>query len=137
LCCFMIARRKAKETRMIADHPSPAYMGSSEDLDATVVRRLDEIKEAVAKKPAMPPWLVGLVIYLVGQLIGGIWWAATIQARQEFFILQVNELTSRVGVLEMRLNKNDTDFNERVRTKVRETIDDLDLIRIRNRGDER
>jgi hypothetical protein len=121
---------------VIADCSSPTMMGGNEDLDTTVMRRLDEIKEAV-KRPAMPPWLIGLVIFLVTQLIGGIWWAATIQARQEFFILQVTELTSRVGVLEMRINKNDTDFNERVRTRVRETIDDLDLIRIRNRGEER
>lgn len=120
---------------MIADAPAPAFMGG-EDSESTVIRKLDELKDAV-KRPAMPPWLIGLVIFLVTQLIGGIWWAATIQARQEFFILQVNELTSRVGVLEMRLNKNDTEFNERVRTRVRETIDDLDLIRIRNRGEDR
>lgn len=121
---------------MIADTTAfAAHMGNGEDLDSTVNRKLDELRDAV-KKPAMPPWLVGLVVYLVGQLIGGIWWAATIQARQDFFILQMNDLTSRVSVLEMRVNKNDTDFNERVRNKVRETVDDLNLIRIRARGGE-
>lgn len=119
---------------MIAECPAPAQMGG-EDLDSTVIRKLDELREAV-KRPAMPPWLIGLVIFLVTQLIGGIWWAATIQARQDFFILQVTELTERVGVLEMRLNKADADFNERVRGRVRETIDDLDLIRIRSKGED-
>ena len=109
-------------------------MMGGEDLDSTVIRKLDELREAV-KRPAMPPWVMGLVIFLVTQLIGGIWWAATIQARQDFFILQVNDITNRVAVLEMRLNKNDTDFNERVRGKVRETIDDLNLIRIRAKGE--
>jgi hypothetical protein len=118
---------------LIADAPHPANMGG-EDLESTVNRKLDELRDAV-KKPAMPPWLVGLVVYLVGQLIGGIWWAATIQARQDFFILQVNDLTNRVAVVEMRLNKYDSDFNERVRSKVRETVDDLNLIRIRNKGE--
>lgn len=119
---------------MIAEYPAPAQMGG-EDLDSTVIRKLDELKEAV-RRPAMPPWLIGLVIFLVTQLIGGIWWAATIQARQDFFILQVTDLSSRVGVLEMRLNKADAEFNERVRGRVRETIDDLNLLRIRAKGED-
>lgn len=118
---------------MIAETPVPALMG--EDFETAVARKLDDLKEAVTKKPSLPPWLVGLATYLVAQLIGGIWWAATIQARQEFLVLQVNEIAGRVSVIEMRLNKNDTDFGERVRGKVRETIDDLDLIRIRRQGE--
>lgn len=118
---------------MLAAPATPLHMGN-EDLDTTVIRKLDELKEVV-KRPAVPPWLIGLVIYLVTQLIGSIWWAATIQARQDFFILQVSELTERVGLLEMRLNKNDTEFNEKVRGNVRETIDDLNLLRIRSKGE--
>lgn len=113
----------------------PALM-AGEDLDSTMIRRLDELKEAVAKKPALPPWLIPLVMWSIIQLVGSIWWAATIQAKQEFMLLKLNDVEGRTSVLEMRANKNDTDFGERVRAKVRETIDDMDLIRVRRKDEQ-
>jgi hypothetical protein len=113
----------------------PALM-AGEDLDSTMIRRLEELKEAVAKKPALPPWLIPLIMWSVIQLVGSIWWAATMQAKLDFMILKLNDVEGRLSVLEMRANKNDTDFGERVRSKVRETIDDLDLIRVRRKDEQ-
>lgn len=113
----------------------PAMMAPAEDLEATLIRKLDDLKETISKKPALPPWLIPLVMWSIIQLVGSIWWAATMQAKLDFVILKLNDAEQRVNVLEMRANKNDTDFGERVRSKVRETIDDLDLIRVRRKDE--
>jgi hypothetical protein len=113
----------------------PALM-AAEDLDSTMIRRLEEIKEAVAKKPPLPPWLIPLMMWSVLQLVGSIWWAATMQAKQDVCLGRIDKADGKIEVLEMRANNNDATFGERVRAKVRETIDDLDLIRVRRKDEQ-
>lgn len=113
----------------------PAAMARDEDLDSTMVRRLEELKEAVAKKPSLPPWLVPLIMWSILQLVGSIWWAATMQAKQDVCLSRIDKADGKIEVLEMRANNNDATFGEKVRSKVRETIDDLDLIRVRRKDE--
>jgi len=77
----------------------------------------------------------GVLLYLVAQLIGGIWWAATMQAKVDYLTAENAKVWQKNEVLEMRLSKADSEFSEKVRAKVRETIDDLNLIRIHRRGE--
>lgn len=116
----------------VADTP---LMMAGEDLDSTVIRKLDELREAMSKKPSLPPWLIPLLMWSIIQLVGSIWWAATISAKLDALLAAETETKQRVSVLEMRVNNSDATFGEKVRSKVRETIDDLDLIRVHRKDD--
>ena len=76
----------------------------------------------------LPQWLV---LYLLGQLIGGIWWAATLQADVRYLQGENVKLWNKMEVLELRQGRVENGFDEKVRQKVRETMDDAGYLRVR------
>lgn len=80
----------------------------------------------------------GVLLFLVVQTASAIWWAATVQSQNNYLTQQNLEHRDRITVLEMRLNKGDAEFHERVRAKVKEIIDDYGYLRVRkpSKGDD-
>ena len=116
----------------VAEPGMPAMMSGSEDLDATVVRRLEEISEAVkVKKPSVPPWLVPLVMYLIGHLVGSVWWAATMQSRLAYSEQRNVELWQLNESNRLKIDNLKSELDEKIRGKVRETMDDFGYLRVR------
>lgn len=109
---------------------------SGEDLDATVVRRLDEIAAAVKKPSGPPSWVMPLVLFLVVQTGSGIWWAATSTSDVRYLQAENTKLWQEVGVLKLKNERLETNFDEKVRSKVRETLNDWGFLRVSPRKDE-
>lgn len=122
----------------VASVPAPAAMAREpEDLDSTMMRRLDEIAAAVAKKPSgLPPWVLPLAMFLVTQLAAGLWWAATSTSDIRYLQTENAKLWQEIGVLKLKNEKLENGFDEKVRIKVRETLDDWGYLRVRARKDE-
>ena len=118
----------------VADAP---LQMAGEDLDTTIARRLDEIAAAVTKKPSgLPPWVLPLAIFLVTQLAASLWWAATSTSDIRYLQAENAKLWQEIGVLKLKNEKIETGFDEKVRVKVRETLDDWGYLRVRPRKDE-
>lgn len=98
--------------------------------DDTMIRRLDEISNAIHQKPQLPPWILPLTIYLVGQLVGGVWWAAMMQSDVRYLQRQNEQLWQKVEVHDLQLGKLD----ELVRRAVKEAMQDSDYVRIEKKG---
>jgi len=115
---------------MIASPQAPCLM--SEDLDSTMIRRLDEVVAAVTKKPSVPPWLLPLVLYLVGQLVGSVWWAATMQSDVRYLQQENLKLWQKVETHDLQLGRLD----ETVRKAVKEAMNDSNYVRVGKKGEE-
>jgi hypothetical protein len=114
-------------------HDLPLRMGTNDDpLDSTLHRRLDEIADAVTKKPSLPPWLLPLVLYLIGQLVGSIWWAATMQSDVRYLQQENLKLWQKVETHDLELAQLD----KIVHAAVRDAMQDADYVRV-ERGKER
>ena len=110
---------------------NPALMGSV-DPDETMNRKLDEVLATLTKKPALPPWLVPLCMYLIGHLVGSIWWAATMQSNVTY--LQQDSLRSwqKIETHDLQLGKLDSI----VRAAVKEAMHDANYVRVSKKGDD-
>lgn len=116
---------------MIAETPHPALMGAADDdLDSTVIRKLDELITS-SKRPTLPPWLLPLVIYLVGQLVGSVWWAATMQSDVRYLQNENLKLWQKVETHDIMLGKMD----ETIRRAVKDAMQDADYVRIQRKGE--
>lgn len=78
--------------------------------------------------------IVGLILYLVAQGVGGIWWAATMQSRVETLQIENGKLWDRIGLHDLQQNKIENNFDERVRGQVREALTDWGYIHIPRKG---
>lgn len=118
---------------MIADMTDPAEMSPAgqASLDDTVIRRLDAITESLNKKPSFPPWVLPLVMYLVGQLVGGVWWAAMMQSDVRYIQRENVKLWQKVETHDLQMGRLDTI----VRNAVKEAMQDSDYVRIPKKGE--
>lgn len=119
---------------MIAELPHPAEMSPSPgsgSLDDTVVRRLDDIAASLHKKPGLPPWVLPLAIYLVGQLVGGVWWAAMMQSDVRYLQQENAKLWQKVETHDLIMGRLDST----VRNAVKEAMQDADYVRIPKKGE--
>lgn len=71
----------------------------------------------------LPQWLF---IYLIAQLIGSIWWAATLQSDVRYLQQDNVKVWQKVETHDLQLGKLD----EIVRRAVREAMDDAGYIRV-------
>lgn len=117
---------------MIAAPTMPAEMREDADPLSLVARKLEEVKDAMTKKPAVPPWLVGLVIYLVGQLVGSVWWAATMQSDVRYLQQENLKLWQKVETHDLQLGQQ----KEQVRNAVKEAMADSSYVRVGKKGDD-
>jgi hypothetical protein len=110
------------------------------DLDGTggfQRRRWDDLPAPAAPRVQVPLGVVvTLVIYLIGQLAGGIWWAATLQSDVRYLQGENMKLWQQNEVLKLKNEKIETGFDEKVRAKVREILDDWGYLRVRSRKEE-
>jgi len=108
-------------------------MAGNDDLDGTASfrRRRDDVEDVPrATKSNVPPWLLPLIIYLVGQLVGSIWWAATMQSDVKYLQAENLKLWQKIEALDLGREKLDSNLDERIRGKVRETMDDWGYLRV-------
>lgn len=114
--------------------PLPRDRDEDGNLDDTSVmrRQVSEIAAAVSKKPAVPPWLLPLVIYLVGQLVGSVWWAATMQSDVRYLQSENMKLWQKVETHDLQLQRLD----KIVRDAVKEAMSDANYVRIREKGEQ-
>lgn len=73
-----------------------------------------------------------VILYLIAQLIGSIWWAATMQNKVDNVKEVINELRQENKVLTLQVNKLENGLDERIRMKVRESFDDWGYVRDSN-----
>jgi hypothetical protein len=69
-------------------------------------------------------FVLGLVMYLIAQGVGGIWWAATQQAKNDSQAAELVRLNEEVSVLKLQNSTQQSNMDERIRGKVREALDD-------------
>lgn len=101
--------------------------------DTSVMRRqVAEIAANVSKKPSVPPWLLPLVIYLVGQLVGSVWWAATMQSDVRYLQTENIKLWQKVETHDLQIAQLD----KIVRSAVKEAMSDANYVRIREKGEQ-
>ena len=67
---------------------------------------------------------LGILLYLIAQLIGGIWWAATIQAKVDNLLLTNSELVQQNKLQDLQINTLQNGLDERIRGKVKDVFDD-------------
>lgn len=79
--------------------------------------------------------VVGFVMYLIAQTAGGIWWAATVQSRNEYLIDQNVKLWQKIETQDLQINHLESGLDERIRGKVRETMSDWGYLRISRKGE--
>lgn len=85
----------------------------------------------------LPPGLVvGFVLYLVAQGVGGIWWAATMQSRIDVLIADKERLWQKVEVLDLQNTNQQGNIDERIRGRVREALSDWGYIHVPRKGGE-
>jgi len=76
----------------------------------------------------IPPGLiVGMVMYLIGNTVGGIWWAATTQAKIDNLTADNIKLWQKIETQELLQNRLENNLDERIRGKIRETANDWGL----------
>lgn len=80
--------------------------------------------------------IVTVVIYLVGQLCAGIWWAATSQSSILYLQQRNGELWQLIETQRLRVDKLERDQDQVIRNTVRETMDDWGYVRVRPRKEE-
>jgi hypothetical protein len=78
---------------------------------------------------------LGIFLYLIAQLIGGIWWAATMQAKVDSLVSDNARLWQKIEAQEMVQNKLENGLDERIRGKVRETLSDWNYVHIPRKGE--
>lgn len=79
--------------------------------------------------------IVGLLMYLLVSAAGGIWWAATMQTKQENQAQTISQLWQKVETQEILINKLENGLDERVRNKAREVLTDWGYIHVPRRED--
>lgn len=80
--------------------------------------------------------IVTVVIYLIGQLCAGIWWAATSQSSLLYLQQRNGELWQLIETQRLRIDKLEREQNDTIRQKVRETMDDWGYLRVRPRKED-
>lgn len=113
--------------------PTPAMMaGGGEDLDGATARQLNEIKEALNKKPSIPPWLIPLMMWMVLQLVGSIWWAATKDSDIRYLQNENLKLWQKVETHDLMLGR----MEKMIRDAVKEEMADANYVRVGKKGDD-
>jgi hypothetical protein len=108
----VVFRRRAED---VESRPGPSGGGSGINVPASAV--------------------VGFVMYLIAQTAGGIWWAATVQSRNEYLIDQNIKLWGKIETQDLQINRLESGLDERIRGKVRETMDDWGYLRTPRKGE--
>lgn len=80
--------------------------------------------------------VVGFVMYLIVQAAGGIWWAATMQAKLDNLTAVNGQLWQKTETQEILINKMENGLDERVRNKAREVLADWGYIHIQRKAPE-
>lgn len=80
--------------------------------------------------------VVTIAIYLIGQLAGSIWWAATLSSKVAYLEQRQGELWQKLEANDLARSKLDSGLDERIRGKIRETMDDWGYLRVRPRKEE-
>lgn len=130
------SRRIADRWRRFLDWLHP--MAPAEDMDGTgsFYRRRDEDRLRERDRDSSsggggiripPSFIVGLVMYLIGNTVGGIWWAATTQAKIDNLAADNTKLWQKIEAQEMIQNRLENNLDERIRGKIRETANDWGL----------
>lgn len=78
--------------------------------------------------------VVGFVMYLVVSAAGGIWWAATMQAKLDNLAALYGQLWQKTETQEILINKLENGLDERVRVKSREVLTDWGYIHVPRKG---
>jgi hypothetical protein len=77
----------------------------------------------------LPQWLF---VYLIAQLIGSIWWAATMQSDVRYHRQENLKLWQKVETHDLQLSRMDS----MIRVAVKEAMADADYIRLRKNKEE-
>jgi len=77
--------------------------------------------------------IVGFVLYLVAQTAGGIWWAATMQAKVDYYQQDNIKLWQKVETHELQLGKMNDIIRQAVRESMQESEQEAEYIRLHNR----
>lgn len=76
----------------------------------------------------VPQWLF---IFLLGQLIGGVWWAASLQSDVRYLQADNVKLWQKVETQELKLGQID----KIVREAVREALEDANYVHVKRKGE--
>ena len=74
--------------------------------------------------------IVGLVMYLIGSAVTGIWWAATMQAKLDNLTSLNGQLWQKNEALQLQINHDENGLDERIRDKAREVLTDWGYLHI-------
>ncbi len=69
-------------------------------------------------------FVLGLVMYLIAQGVGGIWWAATQQAKNDSQAAEIVRQDQEIELLKLQNSTLQGNMDERIRGKVREALND-------------
>lgn len=88
----------------------------------------DDALHVTGSRIQLPQWLL---VYLLGQLVGGVWWAATLQSDVRHLERDNTKLWQKVETHDLQLGLLD----KTVRTAVKEAMQDTDYIRLKRKGE--
>lgn len=110
---------------------SPLFLNESLDQTGGMYRRRDEAPDPGTFRASGSGvnFPTAILLYLVAQLIGGIWWAATMQARQDYLTAENVKLWQKVETHDLQLAKMDS----LIRAAVKEAMQDADYIRLKEK----
>ncbi len=80
--------------------------------------------------------IVGFVMYLIVQAAGGIWWAATMQAKLDSLTSLYGQLWQKNEQLQLQINKDENGQDEKIRDKAREVLTDWGYIHVQRKNSE-
>ena len=127
---------------MITALDAPRTVKPFREVVAAVVAKMSEVRDRMSIAPAddsaasvtgskvqLPQWLF---MYLVAQLVAGVWWAASLQSDVRYLQAENAKLWQKVELVTLQQADTEKRMDERIRAKVRETMDDAGyLLRVR------
>lgn len=92
----------------------------------------DDSASVTGSRVQLPQWLF---VFLLLQTVSAIWWAASLSADVRYLQAENAKLWEKVEVVKMQQDDTDKKLDERIRQKVRETLDDAGFLRISPGGE--